>query len=415
MFVNKISLNPKIIKIMKKLVVTLLSLLLISSGIYAQKNKRTSAYNYNKEYDNSIEMYRLKKDTKSLENAKKSIELAKESIDPTITNEKTMNDPKTWLYRGIIYYNLARLPLDEDSLGKVDREAAKVAFESLKKAKELDVKKRYKTDIELNLQNLYNLYFSQGATNFNNQEYSLAKENLKSAFAVQELKGVFDTTSAFYVGLVSFLDKDADNTIDFMQKCDQVNFKDPRVYVYWNRALKMKGDTSAALKIIGIGREKYPEELSILLEEAQIYLEKGENEKLKESLLKAVQKDSTNANLWFLLGKTYDDEGDKVNAEKYYTKATIAKPDFFEAYYNIGAIYNNKASELMKEANDLPLEESEKYNKLVKQADGFLEKSIPWLEKAYKIKPDDVYTRHALKQAYTQLKEYDKAKALGDD
>lgn len=400
---------------MKKLVVTLLSLLLISSGIYAQKSKRTSAYNYNKEFDNSLEMYKLKKDTKDLESAKKSLELAKESIEPTITNEKTMNDPKTWLYRGIIYYNIARLPIDIDSLGKVDREAAKIAFESLKKAKELDVKKRQKTDIDIYLQNLYNLYFSQGATNFNDQDYVDAKQNLKSAFEIQQLKGVFDTTTAFYVGLVSFLDKDADNTIDFMKKCDQVNFNDPRVYIYWNRALKMKGDTAAALNVISNGRKKYPEELSILLEEAQIYLEKGENEKLKESLLKAVQKDSTNANLWFLLGKTYDDEGDKVNAEKYYTKATIAKPDFFEAFYNIGAIYNNKASELMKTANDLPLEENEKYNKLVKEADGYLEKSIPWLEKAYKIKPDDDYTRNALKQAYMQLKQYDKAKALGDD
>jgi len=400
---------------MKKLVVTLLSLLLISSGIYAQKSKRTSAYNYNKEYDNSIEMYKLKKDAKNLESAKKSLKLAKESIDPTITNEKTMNDPKTWLYRGIIYYNIARLPMDIDSLGKVDREAAKIAFESLKKSKELDVKKRYNTDADLNLQNLYNIYFSQGATNFNDQDYSLAKENLKSAFAIQQLKGVFDTTTAFYVGLVSFMDKDADNTIDFMKKCDQVNYNDPRVYTYWNRALKMKGDTAAALKVVAIGREKYPEELSILLEAAQIYLERGENEKLKESLLKAVEKDSNNANLWFLLGKTYDDEGDKVNAEKYYTKATLAKPDFFEAYYNIGAIYNNQASELMKVANDLPLEESDKYSKLIKEADGFLEKSIPWLEKAYKLKPDDVYTRNALKQAYTQLKQYDKAKALNKD
>jgi tetratricopeptide (TPR) repeat protein len=398
---------------MRKIVVTLLVSLIVTTGIYAQKSKRTSAYNYNKEFDNKIEMYKLKKDQKSLEEAKAALKLAKENIEPTITHEKTMNDPKTWLYRGIIYYNDARLPIDLDTLGKINMESAMTSFESLKKAKEIDAKKRYETDIDLYLQNLYNLFFSQGATSFNNKDYALAKSELKSAFLVQQLKGTFDTTAAFYVGLVSFMDKDADNTIDYMKKCDEVSFKDPRIYIYWNRALKMKGDTTAAIQVIQKARVKYPEELQILLEEAQIYLEKGENEKLKTSLLQAVKKDTDNANLWFLLGKTYDDDGEKVKAEEYYTKAIEANPDFFEAYYNIGAIYNNKASELMKEANDLPLEESAKYDKLILEANGYLEKAVPWLEKALKIKPDDTYTLHALKEAYTKLKQYDKAKALG--
>ena len=388
--------------------------LIVTTGVYAQKNKRTSAYNYNKEFDNSIEMYKLKHDEKSLAKAKESLNLAKESIDPTITHEKTMNDPKTWWYRGMIYYNAAHLPLDLDTLGKVDRKAGMISFESLKKAKELDVKGRYEKDIDIYLQNLYNLFFSQGATNFNDQDYGMAKENLKSAFEIQQEKGVFDTTAAFYVGLVSFMDKDADNTIKFMQKCDEVNFNDPRVYVYWNRALKLNGDTTGALTVVENGREKYPEELTILLEEAQIYLEKGETQKLKASLLKAIEKDSKNANLLFLLGKTYADEGDVVNAEKYYSLAGEANPKFFEAFYNIGAIYNNKASQLMAEANDLPLSESDKYNKLIGEANDNLAKAIPWLEKAFNIKPDDTFTMHALKEAYTRLKMYDKAKALGD-
>ena len=397
---------------MKRIIVFMLVSLIVTTGVYAQKNKRTSAYNYNKEYDNSIEMYKLKHDVKSLKKAEDALKLAKESIDPAISHEKTMNDPKTWLYRGQIYYNAAHFPMEADTVGKIDNDAALISFESLKKAKELDVKGRYEDDINLFLQNLYNLYFSQGATNFNDQDYADAKENLKAAFAIQEVKGVFDTTAAFYVGLVSFMDEDADNTITYMQKCDEVSFNDPRIYVYWNRALKMKGDTAAALTVVTNGRKKYPEELSILLEEAQIYLEKGEKEKLKTSLLKAIEKDPSNANLFFLLGKTYADDGDNVNAEKYYALAAEANPDFFEAYYNIGAIYNNQASQLMKEANDLPLDQSEKYNKLIEEANGYLEKSLPWLEKALLVKPDDDFTRKALIEAYNRLKMYDKAKAL---
>jgi len=388
--------------------------IMITGGLYAQKNKRTSAYNYNKEFDNSIEMFKLKHDKKSLAKAKESLNLAKESIEPTITHEKTMNDPKTWLYRGIIYYNIAHLPLDADSAGKMDTEAAKIAFESLNKAKELDAKKRYKTDIDLFLQNLYTLYFSSGASSYNDKDYESAKNNLIAAFKVQEARGVFDTTSAYYAGVTSLMDKDADGTIEYMKKCSEVNYNNPQVYIFWSQAWKIKGDTMQAINVLQEGRTKYPEELSILKEEAQTYLEKGENKKLIESLLKALEKEPDNANMLFLLAQAYSNEGDEVNAEIYYKKSAEIKPDFFEAYYNIAAIYNNKASALIKEANELPLEESEKYNKLIEEADGFLKQALPWLEKSYELKPDDVYTKHALKEAYTRLKMYEKAKALNN-
>ncbi len=399
---------------MKRIFVLMLVSLMMTGGLYAQKSKRTSAYNYNKEFDNAIQMYKLKHDAKSLTKAKESLKLAKESIDPTITHEKTMNDPKTWLYRGIIYYNIAHFPLDADSAGKMDNEAAKIAFESLKKAKELDVKNRYKTDIDLFLQNLYSLYFSAGASSYNEKNYKEAKNDLMAAFNLQTTRGVFDTSAAYYAGVTSLMDKDADNTITYMKKCDEVNYNNPQIYIYWSQAWKMKGDTTEALNVLKEGRSKYPQELSLLKEEAQTYLEKGENKKLIESLLLAIEKEPDNANMLFLLGQAYSNEEDNVNAEKYYKKAAEVKPDFFEAYYNIAAIYNNKASALIKEANDLPLEESEKYNKLIKEADGFLKQALPWLEKSYELKPDDTFTKHALKEAYTRLKMYDKAKALND-
>ena len=397
---------------MKKILLMVLVSVFIATGGYAQKNKRTSAYNYNKEYDSEIELYKLKGQPKDLEKAQEAIKLAKENIDAAVNHPKTKEDPKTWLYKGAIYYNLAVLPTIISDTAKLDREAAAEAYEALKKAKELDVKNKYVDDINVYLQNLYSLYFNEGANNFNEQNYGLAKKNLKRAFDIMKDRGVFDTVAAFYTGLVSYLDKDPKTTVEYMKKCDEVNFNDPRVYVYWNRALKMEGDTAAALDVIKKGRTKYPEELSILLEEAQTYLEKGETEKLKQSLLKAIEKDTANANLYFLLGKTYDDEGQKVEAEKYYKKAIEIKPDFFEAYYNIGAIYNNKASELLKEANDLPLDATEKYNKLTNEANENLKKALPWLEKALELNPKDEYTRRALKEAYTRLKMYDKAKAL---
>jgi tetratricopeptide (TPR) repeat protein len=163
-----------------------------------------------------------------------------------------------------------------------------------------------------------------------------------------------------------------------------------------------------------MGRERYPDELSLLLEQAQIYLELGKKEELLASLMLAIEADPTNANLFFLIGKTYDDMDSLVEAEEYYTKAGELKPDFFEAFYNIGAIYVNNAAEFQALANDLPLDETVKYDEYSAKANENLEKAVPFLEKSLEIRPDDQPTILALKEAYARLKMNDKLEDLNE-
>ena len=71
---------------MKKILVTISLIAFVFSIGLGQTNKRTSAYMYNKN---------------------KQYDKAKEAIDEAILHPKTENDAKTWMYRGIIYYNIA--------------------------------------------------------------------------------------------------------------------------------------------------------------------------------------------------------------------------------------------------------------------------------------------------------------------
>jgi tetratricopeptide (TPR) repeat protein len=105
---------------------------------------------------------------------------------------------------------------------------------------------------------------------------------------------------------------------------------------------------------------------------------------------------------------------DPVKAEEYYRRATEVKPDFFEAYYNIGAIYNNKAAQLTQAANNLPLDQVDEYNKLIDEANKSLEEAMPYLEKALEINPEDQLTIQALKEVYTRLKMNDKLESLNE-
>ena len=199
---------------------------------------------------------------------------------------------------------------------------------------------------------------------------------------------------------------------EYLEKCVEVQFDEPRVYMFYNRSVKQLGDTARAVEIIAQGRERYPEELSLLLEEAQLYLETGQKEELLKSLLAAVEADPENSNLYFLIGKTYDDRKEFGLAEEYYSKAAEIKPDFFEAYYNIGAIYVNQAAEVQALANDLPLSETAKYDEYNDQATGYLELAVPYLEKSLELQPDDLPTINALKEAYARLKMNDKLENL---
>ena len=377
---------------MKKLILSIsMSLLFISAG-FAQKSNRTSAYMY--------------KEKGQLENAKKA-------IDQAVQNDKTKNDAKTWLYYGEIYYDIASSPLPQ--FRKLDSLAASKAFMGFKKAKSLDVKHKVTKDANEYIKKLSAVFYAKGSDVFKVKNYDKAIEYFKDAFAVSKELGSFDTTAAFNIGITGVLGKEPKVAAEYLKKCVDVNFNDPKIFIYYNRALQQLGDTAGAIAAVKLGRTRFPNNLSLLLEQAQIYLEKGEASELIKSLKEAIAKkpdNPANANFNFLIGKSFDDMGKTDSAEMYYKAALTVNPKFFEAYYNIGAIYVNKAAQLQKKANNLPLSKTKEYNAMEKEANANLEKSIPWLEKAYAINPNDQPTFKGLKEAYARLKMNDKLKEL---
>ncbi len=380
---------------MKKLILSIsMSLLFIAVG-FAQKSNRTSAYMYKE---------------------KGQLESAKKAIDKAVQNEKTKNDPKTWLYYGEIYYDIATSPLPQ--FRKLDSLAATKAFMGLKKAKTLDAsskKKKVSKEADEFIKKLSAVFYAKGAEVFKQQKFDKAIEYFKDAFQVSKQLGTFDTTAAFNVGITGVLGKEPKIAAEYLKKCVDVNFKEPKLFVYYNRALKQLGDTAAAESAINLGRSRFPGNLSLLLEQAQLYLERGQEQQLINSLKEAIAKkpnSSANANFNFLIGKSYDDMGNVDSAELAYKEAIKINPKFFEAYYNVGAIFVNKAAKLQKEANDLPLNKIKEYNLLNNEANANLKKAIPWLEKALAISPNDKPTISGLKEAYARLKMKDKLKEL---
>ncbi len=380
---------------MKKLILSIsMSLLFISVG-FAQKSNRTSAYMYKE---------------------KGQLESAKKAIDKAVQNVKTKNDAKTWLYYGEIYYDIATSPLPQ--FRELDSLAATKAFAGLKKAKTLDAsskRKKVSKEADEYIKKLSAVFYAKGAQVFKQKNYDRAIEYFKDAFQVSKQLGSFDTTAAFNVGITGVLGKEPNVAVKYLKKCVDAKFKEPKLFIYYNRALQQLGDTAEAESAIKLGRSRFPGNLSLLLEQAQLYLERGQARKLISSLKEAIIKkpdNPSNANFNFLIGKSYDDMGIRDTAAMYYKDAIKANPKFFEAYYNIGAIFVNKAAKLQKEANNLPLSKTKEYNTLNNEANVNLRKAIPWLEKALALSPNDKPTISGLKEAYARLKMKAKLKEL---
>ena len=175
-----------------------------------------------------------------------------------------------------------------------------------------------------------------------------------------------------------------------------------------------QNDTIKAIEYIEIRKQITPNNLDLITREANIYLASGNVEKALQSLLIAESIDQSNPTVYFAIGTNYDQLEDYDKAIESYQKAIELKPDYSDAIYNLGAIYFNQGVAIIKEANDLPLSENEKYDAMVAKATVFYEKALPYLQQAYKLNPSDKNTLETLKEIYTRTKQYDKLKEINE-
>lgn len=348
------------------------------------------------------------------------IEKAKLAIDPAIEHVKTMSKAKTWFYYANVYLSIH---LAEDSAVKnLDLGALDKAYNAYLKAKELDLKEDFTKDITSRLMIVGEQMFNNGVEAYSNKNYPAAVNYFNKTVEVNENFGRLDTTALFYSTLSAQLgDMDSEATTGY-EKLMAMNYRKPVLYTNYSSLVMESGDTLKALDIIQKGRIAYPDDFNVLITETNIYLGTNQVEKALANLEMAVQKDTTNHSIWFAVGANYDqlmqkeEAGElrdtyRENAKSAYQKAIELKPDYFDAYYNMGALNVNDAATLTQAANALPLGD-EKYEGLIEKANTLLEEALPYLEKGYELNAKDQGTLYSLKEIYTRLKMYEKLKEV---
>jgi tetratricopeptide (TPR) repeat protein len=347
-----------------------------------------SAYNANKEGD-----YRA----------------ASTYIEQAILIEKSKTKDKTWRYRGDIYLNISR----DTSLTMEYPNALRISMESYLKAKELDLKQRYEQEIMFGLNQVQIGANGKGISYYNTTSFDLAAAAFDLAAEVARTFNIVDTMAVYNAALCYEKADMTDMAIERYKDCADITYQVPNVFLFISTLYRNSDNDEAALKTLQEARISYPREQSLIIEELNIYLTNKDFERAKANLELAAEQDPTNEILWFSLGSVFDNLGNYDEAILAYQKAIDVKSDYFDANYNLGALYFNKAVLGINEANEMwkprmTKTEAANQKKLEEDSKSMFVTARPYLETAFNVDPTDLETVRSLKDIYARTGEDEK-------
>ena len=345
---------------------------------------------------------------------------AADYIDQAAANEGTMGKEKTWRYRGDIY-RLIALGTD-DALKAQYPDAMQKAIDSYLKARDLDTKGNYKNEIVQNLGALQAASLNKGNDAFGAKDFEKAIQLYDNSIRIASAFGQVDTNAIFNSALTYETKGDGPKAIELYGRCIELGYDKPEVYRYMASLQKKEGDVDGAIATAERGLAKYPGNKDLILDELNFQLEAGRSAEAEASVQEAIQADPDNAVLYSVLGSLYDakstaKEGDAISeedmlqwsgkAEEAYKMSIEKDPNFFDAYFNIGVLYNNRAANCYEKAN--AIKDNAKYMKEKAACDDIYLKAVPYFEKAHALQPDDKPTIQQLMKLYAKTNHLEKA------
>ena len=336
-------------------------------------------------------------------------------IEQAILVEKAASKDKTWRYRGEIYLNIAADP----EVSAEYPNALVLAKESYEKAREVDVKGRYERECIEGLGRVQIMASNNGINFYNTEAFDLAGNSFDIAASVARTVDMVDTMAVYNAALCYEKAGMTDLAIARYYECAEIKYQVPNVFLFISTLYRNAGDDEAALETLKNARKDYPREQSLIIEELNIYLTSGDFERAKTNLQLAAEQDPNNEILWFSLGSVFDNLGNSEEAISAYLKAIEVKADYFDANYNLGALYFNQAVQGINVANDMwkprmTNKEAAAQKKLETDAKELFNTAKPYLEAAFAINPEDLQTIRSLKDIYARTGEDDKFLQMND-
>lgn len=333
---------------------------------------------------------------------------AKTMIDAATTYEKTMNDGKTWYYRGLIYASIDTT--SNETYKALAPDAFEVALESFKKGDELNKGKEHFTQDALGVPILksqqiaywHGGYINKGAANYQEENLEEALKNFEKAQKI--LPG--DTLAYFYSGFVAQGLENYDKALESFRKYIELGGKsvDAPLSIV-NIYSGPKENKEEALKVLREAKPKFPNDPQIPKVEIGLLIDLKRIDEAKSGLEEAVKKEPGNKILHFYLGYANANLNKHDEAKKNYEEALKIDPNYFEAQLYLAKLMYNDAAVIKKEMASLGISAADKKKKfdLDKVLVEKLKIAQPYWEKAEKLNPKDQEVTDVLFSIYQDL------------
>ena len=186
--------------------------------------------------------------------------------------------------------------------------------------------------------------------------------------------------------------------------------------IYKNMALILveKGKTEEAKKAISEARLANPEDTSLTLTEANLYLETKDFDMYKKLIAEVLEKNPNDVELIFNLGVLSANAKNTAEAEKYYKRVIEINPKYINAYINLAAMKLENEKVIIDEMNKLgtSAKDMKRYDELKKKREELFKATIPYLEKAVELDSKNSDVSKTLLGVYSALEMTAEYKAL---
>jgi tetratricopeptide (TPR) repeat protein len=356
----------------------------ISFGAMAQMGKVTSATNF---MDQGL------------------LDKAKEALDEALVNEKSKDNPKTYMAQGRLCQEIFKT--DKPNFKTLIANPLDEAYAAYEKALSLDPKGNIAKQMKLNntYLSLGNDFINQGVQMFEAKDFEGAVKSFESNIKIaasENYIGVVDSGIYFNAGLAAYNGKMYETAIKHFQKCADMKYEGTMPYfLMYNCYMGMKDmvNAEATLKTVF---KLYPEDKDVIMQLVDFYINNDKLDEAFESLKVAKEKNPNEFSLYWAEGVIYMRQDKYDAAIEALTKSIELKGDQYDTQFNLGVCYYNKAVEMFQKANDIM--DAAKYNAAVGEANAVFIKAIPYFEKANQLKPDDVDALKNLKELYFRLR-----------
>ena len=251
----------------------------------------------------------------------------------------------------------------------------------------------YKVDKEQNVDYLY--FAASSAVNAQQYEksleyYTLLKDMNYTGVVTKYFVTEVDTDTENEVTKSEYdIYKKSKSYKDFRE--EETESKFPEIVKNIALIYAQMGDDDKAMKAVQEARKSSPNDINLILTEANIYIQLGEKVKFQELMNQAIAQDPNNPGLFYNLAVVTSDLGDKNSARAYYEKAIELDPNYQNAYLNLVALILEGEQQIVEEMNSLGTssKDNARYDSLKLEREKLYKECVPILKKLINLEKNE--------------------------